>query len=77
VSRIYVGKRKSADPGKTGRAVAEAISEWRDVEIRNALGQKFRGSVQVFLRRPMWMPSFLYRRLMASVVVENKLERKR
>jgi hypothetical protein len=77
VSRIYVGKRKAASPRKTERAVAEAIGEWRDLEVRNALGQKFRASMQVALRRPWWMPGFFYRRLMATVVVENKLERKR
>ena len=77
MSRVFVGERKSADPAKTQRAVKDAISEWQALVIRNALGQKFRATMQVRLHRPWWMPGFLYSRLMASVLIDNHLERKR
>lgn len=77
MSRVFVGERKSANPAKTQQAVQDAISDWQVLEIRNALGQKFRATMQVRLHRPWWMPGFLYRRLMASVVIDNHLERKR
>ena len=77
MSRVYIGRRDSADPIKTQRAVREAITDWQVLVIKNALGQKFRATMQVRLHRPWWMPGFLYRRLMASVVIDNHLERKR
>jgi hypothetical protein len=77
MSRVFVGERKTKDPAKTERAVKDAISDWQALEIKNALGQKFRATMQVRLVRPRWMPKWLYRRLMASVVIDNHLERKR
>ena len=77
MSRVYIGERDSADPIKTQRAVKEAISDWQVLVIKNALGQKFRATMQVSLRRPRWMPRWLYSRLMASVLIDNHLERKR
>jgi hypothetical protein len=75
MARAYVGGRKSADPAKTERAIAEAVGDWQRMEIRNALGQKFRASMQVEIRRPWWMPGLLYRALMRAVVVHSRLER--
>jgi hypothetical protein len=75
VSRAYVGTRKSASPAKTEREIAAAVGDWQRLEIRNALGQKFRASMQVEIRRPWWMPSPLYRALMRAVVVHSRLER--
>ena len=77
MSRVYIGRRDSADPIKTQRAVREAITDWQVLVIKNALGQKFKATMQVSLRRPRWMPKWLYRRLMASVVIDNHLEQKR
>lgn len=76
MSRIYLGHRAST-PGRAERAALQAITDWRQTEIRNALGQKFRSSIQVNLRRPWWMPSRLYLALMRSVVVSSKSERLR
>ena len=77
MSRVYIGRRDSADPIKTQRAVREAITDWQVLVIKNALGQRFKATMQVSLRRPRWMPKWLYSRLMASVVIDNHLERKR
>ena len=77
MSRVFVGERKTKDPAKTERAVKDAITDWQVLVIKNALGQRFKATMQVSLRRPRWMPKWLYRRLMASVVIDNHLERKR
>jgi len=77
VSRVFLGGRKTADPAKTERAVAESVAEWRTLELRNALGMKFRASMQVQVRRPRWMPDPLYRWFMRTIVVPSKLERLR
>ena len=77
MSRVYIGRRDSADPIKTQRAVKEAISDWQVLVIKNALGQRFKATMKVSLRRPRWMPKWLYSRLMASVVIDNHLEQKR
>ena len=77
MSRIYLGRRDVRDATAAQAAAFEAISEWRQTEIRNALGQRFRASVRVGLRRPWWLPRRLYHALLASVVTEDRLERKR
>jgi len=77
MSRIYLGRRDVRSAAQASRSAHEAIVEWRSTEIRNALGQRFRASVRVEVRQPWWMPSWLYERLMRSIVVETDAERTR
>lgn len=77
MSRIYLGRRDVRDAATASSRAHEAIVEWRSTEIRNALGQRFRSSIHVELRRPRWMPGPLYRALMRSIVVETQAERTR
>lgn len=77
MSRIFMNRRDVRSPEAAERAAFQAISEWRSVEMKNALGQHFGLTVRVGLRRPAWMPAWLYRRLLASVVTEERLERTR
>jgi hypothetical protein len=64
-------------PEAAGRATVEAIADWQATIVKNALGQRFRASVRVGLRRPWWMPAPLYRVLLRSVVTESRWEQKR
>ena len=77
MSRIYLSRRDTRTPEQAAQTAAAAISEWREVEVRNALGQHFRSSMRVSIRRPWWMPAPLYRALMRSVVLETQSERTR
>jgi hypothetical protein len=52
---------------------AKTISDWQETRVRNALGQEFRStSSRVLIRRPGWMPGWFYRRLMRTVVIEER-----
>ena len=77
MSRLYLGSRDVRSPEAARHATFGAISDWQQTEIKNALGQKFRASVRVGLRRPWWMPGPLYRALLRSVVTESGWEQKR
>ena len=77
MSRLYLSRRDTRSAEAARQASFEAISEWQATEIKNALGQKFRASVRVGLRRPWWLPSPIYRALLRSVVTESRLEQKR
>lgn len=75
MSRIFLSRRDVASPAKAQSAAHDAITEWRTTEVRNALGQKFRASVHVQVRRPWWMPGPLYRAIMRTIVIQAKAER--
>lgn len=77
MSRIYLSRRDIRTPEQASRASFDAISEWQATEVRNALGQRFRATVRVGLRRPWWMPAPLYHALLRSVVTEHGWERTR
>ena len=77
MSRLYLGHRDVRSPEAAGAAAFEAISDWQATIVKNALGQRFRASVRVGLRRPWWMPAPLYRALLRSVVTESRWEQKR
>ncbi len=75
--RLYLSRRDTRSPEAVRAATFEAISDWQATEVKNALGQKFRATVRVGLRRPWWMPGPLYRALMRSVVTESAWEQRR
>lgn len=75
--RIYLGRRDVRTPARAAETAHAAIVAWRSTEVRNALGQHFRASVQVEVRRPWWMPLAVYERLMRTVVVTSSAERRR
>ena len=75
--RLYLGHRDVRSPEAVSTATFEAISDWQATIVKNALGQRFRASVRVGLRRPWWMPGPLYRALLRSVVTESRWEQKR
>ncbi len=77
MSRLYLGRRDVRSPEAARHASFEAISAWESTIVKNAMGQRFRASVQVGLRRPWWMPAPLYRALLRSVVTESRWEQKR
>ena len=75
--RIYLGARDTRSATAVRSATVEAISEWQATEIKNALGQKFRATVRVGLRRPWWLPTPLYLALLRSIVTESAWEQRR
>ena len=75
--RIYLDARDTRSPDAARRSSFEAISDWQATEVKNALGQRFRATARVVLRRPWWMPGPLYRALLRSVVVESHWEQRR
>ena len=58
---------KAASP----RDRAHVLADWQTVRIREAMGQRFLQNTRVVLIRPRWMPGWLYRRLLRSIVVEG------
>jgi hypothetical protein len=77
MSRIYLSRRDLRTPEHAQNAAVEAITDWQDTLVRNALGQKYHASARVLLRRPWWMPGPLYQALLRSIVVEHQAERKK
>ncbi len=77
MSRLYLSRRDVRSPEAASAAAFDAISDWQQTEVKNALGQKFRASVRVGLHRPWWMPAPIYRILLRSVVTESRWEQKR
>lgn len=71
-TRRFLGRRKSGDVAAFDRHVRRAISEWQTLEIKTALGMHFRQSARISIVRPFWMPDWLYRWLLRSVIVETR-----
>lgn len=67
-----MGRRKTSSPAKFDRHVRRELAEWQEFRIRTALGMEFRQSSRVVIARPRWMPAWLFRRLLQSVVIETK-----
>ncbi len=70
--RAFLRARDLADPAKAVRKRDEILFDWTSVKVRTALGAAFRHDARATLRRPWWMPAWLYRRLLASIVVEYR-----
>lgn len=70
--RAFLRARDLADPAKAVRKRDELLFDWSAIKVRTALGTMFRHDARATLRRPWWMPGWLYRRLLASIVVEYR-----
>ena len=77
MSRIFLSRRDVRTPAVAQERALLAVSDWQRTIVRNALGQKFRASARVELRRPWWLPEPLYQALLRSIVVEHHAERTR
>jgi len=56
--------RDDADPGAV-------LADWHTIRIRTRLGYEFRQTTRVVLRRPWWLPAFLFHELLRSIVIED------
>ena len=68
----FLGGRKTTSPEKFDRHVRRELADWQEFRIRTALGMEFRQTSRVLLARPVWMPAWLYRRLLRSIVIETR-----
>ncbi|MEW6223179.1 MAG: hypothetical protein AB1627_00980 [Chloroflexota bacterium] len=68
----FLGARKSSTPEAFGRHATRLLADWQEHRIRTALGMEFRQTSRVLIARPWWMPGWLFRRLMRSVLIETK-----
>jgi hypothetical protein len=71
-TRAYLRARDLSTPAKAVAKRDRIISEWTTLQVQTALGAQFRHDARVLLRRPRWMPEAIYRRLLASIVVETR-----
>lgn len=71
-AEAFLGRRKVSSPEKFGQHARTELAEWQEFRIKSALGMQFRQTSRVVVVRPRWMPAFLYRRLLGSIVVETK-----
>jgi hypothetical protein len=71
-ARAYLRARDLATPVKAVAKRDRIIADWSALRVQTALGAQFRHESRVSLRRPWWMPGPLYRRLLASIVVEYR-----
>ena len=70
--RAYLRARDLASPAKAVGKRDQIIRDWTELTVQTALGVQFRHGARVILRRPGWLPGPLYRRLLASIVVEYR-----
>lgn len=77
MSRVYLSRRDVRSPQIAQDRAVEALTDWQETIVRNALGQKFRATARVGIRRPWWMPRGMYHALLRSIVVEHHAEQKR
>lgn len=59
--------------GDAARNLSAEYARRRDFAILGQVGLQVRGEVIVRLVRPWWMPDRLYRRLMRSIVVSERM----
>lgn len=71
-AKAFLGKRRIATREAFERHARTEISEWQALQIKTALGMRFRQTSRVAIVRPLWMPGFLYRRLLRSIVIETR-----
>ena len=72
--RRYLRARKVVSPAVAARETALILDEWRTLRLKTALGRTFRQTERVVMRRPGWMPRWLYLRLLRSIVYEAPAE---
>jgi len=53
------------------RDPALVLADWQAARVRTALGVEFRQSSRVLLRRPGWMPRFIFHELLRAIVIET------
>lgn len=70
-AEAFLGQRKTTSPAKFDKHVRRELAEWQEFRIRTALGMEFRQTSRVVIVRPRWMPAWLFRRLLRSVVIET------
>lgn len=70
VTKRYLRSRQMRTPEAAAKATSEIISEFTQLQINTAFGNKFRRTQRIRLERPAWMPRWLYHRLLASIVVD-------
>lgn len=71
-AEAFLGGRKTATPEKFDRHVRRELAEWQEFRIRTSLGMEFRQTSRVLLVKPGWMPAWLFRRLLRSIVIEAR-----
>ncbi len=71
-ARVFLGGRRSATPEAFARHSRTAITDWQRLQVKTALGMQFRHTSRVVIVKPAWMPAWLYRRLLRSIVIETK-----
>lgn len=69
--RAFLRASDTATPEQAAAAATKVIADWETQRIRLALGREFAVASRVLLRRPRWMPNWLYRILMRSIIVEQ------
>lgn len=72
VTKRFMGSRKVRDLPAITAHTAQVIADWEQLRVRTAMGNTFRRESRIVLRRPRWMPGFLYGRLLRSIVVETR-----
>lgn len=71
-AEAFLGHRKTSSSAKFDKHVRRELADWQEFRIRTALGMEFRQTSRVLLAPPRWMPGWLYRRLLGSIVIEIK-----
>lgn len=70
-AEAFLGRRKTTSPAKFDKHVRRELADWQEFRIRTALGMEFRQTSRVLLVKPSWMPTWLYSRLLRSIVIET------
>lgn len=69
-TRRYLRARRVKSPAEAYRSTLIVLDEWRTLRLKTALGQAFRQTERVVMRRPGWMPRRLYLYLLSTIVFE-------
>lgn len=69
-ARAYLNRRKVRNIVAARGSVREVISDWEDLRIKTALGQRLGRRTRVSLVRPAWMPKRVYLWLLNSIVAD-------
>lgn len=67
----YINARKLRTPAKARSRTVKVIADWETMRVRLALGQQFRRTSRVVLKRPWWMPEALFMWLLRAIVIET------
>lgn len=72
VTKRYMGSRKMRDLRAVTAHTAQVIADWEQLRLTTALGTVVKRESRIVLKQPVWMPGWLYRRLLRSMVVETR-----